>query len=535
MNGAELYQQILFYARALWRRRWYGIAVAWFVCIAGWIWVAKMPDVYQSSARVYVDTDTMLGPLMKGLAVDTNIFRQVDITQRTLLSRPNLEKVARMTDLDLKVEGASDMERLLDQLQANISIKTQGANLFTVSHTSADPDLAKRVVQALLTIFVESNLGASRKDMDQARRFIDEQIRNYEEQLSAAEDRVAQFKRDNMNELPGREGDYYARMEAARTELATAKAQLDETEIKRDNLKQQLDEIPQFYEFTDANAAGGLGSNGPESNLELRALEIQQTIDQLLLRYTDNHPDVVAARRLLKSINEKLDAEENAAADAMAASGPPDWASASDGVPKIKTANPVYQQIKLALVDVEATVAILKKRVAQTKINIKQYETSARLVIGKETALARLNRDYSILKKNYEEMLGRRESAKIAQDLETKANKIQFRVIDPPKVPVKPSGPNRLLFLSAVLIGGLGAGAAFAFVLSQIDDSIPSTARLKEIFTLPILGAVSAIISTADRRRRVFELSSFALISLGLVGAYGGLVAVELFGIVDRV
>ena len=149
--------------------------------------------------------------------------------------------------------------------------------------------------------------------------------------------------------------------------------------------------------------------------------------------------------------------------------------------------------------------------------------------------MARLNRCSSFHKMTYEEMLGRRESAKIAQDLETKANKIQFRVIDPPKVPVKPSGPNRLLFLSAVLIGGLGAGAAFAFVLSQIDDSIPSTARLKEIFTLPVLGAVSAIISTADRRRRVFELSSFALISLGLVGAYGGLVAVELFGVVDRV
>jgi hypothetical protein len=145
----------------------------------------------------------------------------------------------------------------------------------------------------------------------------------------------------------------------------------------------------------------------------------------------------------------------------------------------------------------------------------------------KEAEFKRLNRDYGVIKRNYEQLLGRRESAKLASDLETKADQVQFRIVDPPQLPLKPSGPNRLLFLSAVLAVGLGAGVAFAFALSQIDDSIPNVLRLRETFALPVLGGVSAIMSAAQRRRRILELSSFAMITIGLVTAYGGLVAVE--------
>jgi len=521
VNTAELYHQMLFYLRALWRRRWYSIAVAWLVCIVGWLWVARMPDVYLSSARVYVDTDTMLGPLMHGLAVDTNIFRQVDIMQRTLLSRPNLEKVARMTDLDLQVENSGDMEKLLDSLKARITIGSQGANLFTISHKATDPDLAKRVVQALLTIFVESNLGASRKDMDQARRFIDEQIRQYEEELNAAEQRVADFKRRNMGTMPSDGSNYYKRMEEAQTALGQTTAMLSEIETKRDELAQQLKDVPQFLEYADNTVGAG---EGPQSPLELRALELEQKIDDLRLRYTDKHPDVVAARRLLDSIYKQMDDADAAAIAAKSGEGGP--AGATQG-PTTKAPNPLYDKIKLKLVEANTQIAILKRRVDEIKGKITNLREAAQTVIAKETELGRLNRDYSVIKTNYEKMLSRREAAKIAQDLETKANKVQFRVIDPPKVPVEPAGPNRLLFLSVVLVGGLGAGVAFGFVLSQIDDSFPSTSRVKEVLAYPVLGAISRIVSVADRRRRVFELSSFTLIWMGLIGAYGGLVAIE--------
>ena len=191
----DIFSQILTYLHAIWRRRWYVIAVAWFVCGAGWTAVATLPDRYEASARLYADMDTMLNPLMRGMAVEMNLFQQLDVLQRTLLSRPNLEKVVLMTDLDLQVHTDVEKEGLLDRLGKSITIKQQARNLFHISFEDADPQLAKRVVQAILQIFVKSSLGASRQDMDATRRFLDAQIREAEQQLGEVEARITQFKR----------------------------------------------------------------------------------------------------------------------------------------------------------------------------------------------------------------------------------------------------------------------------------------------------------------------------------------------------
>ena len=122
----ELYVQFLGYLTSIWRRRWYALAISWLVCGAGWTMVAGLPDKYESEARVYVDMDTMLGPLMKGIAVQVNMFQQIDIMQRTLLSRPNLEKVILMTDLDLKIKSDGQKEALINKLANSISIRQQG-------------------------------------------------------------------------------------------------------------------------------------------------------------------------------------------------------------------------------------------------------------------------------------------------------------------------------------------------------------------------------------------------------------------------
>ena len=129
---SDVYQEILRYIGSIWRRRWYAIAIAWLICGAGWTTVASLPDRYESSARIYVDMDTMLGPVMRGIAVEMNLLDQIDIMRRTLLSRPNLEKILLMTDLDLTVKNDQDKERLIDSLAHRINIVQQGRNLFEI-------------------------------------------------------------------------------------------------------------------------------------------------------------------------------------------------------------------------------------------------------------------------------------------------------------------------------------------------------------------------------------------------------------------
>ena len=157
------------YARSLWRRRWYGVAVAWLVCLAGWAFVMHLPSVYQGRTRIYVDTDSILLPLMRGIATGSDVVSQVDLMQRTLLSTPNLQKVSHAADLDVRTTAPVESEQIIADLRRSISVSSEGRNLFSLSYTGPSRQVAFKVVQSLLQIFTESQLGNSRQDMQTAR------------------------------------------------------------------------------------------------------------------------------------------------------------------------------------------------------------------------------------------------------------------------------------------------------------------------------------------------------------------------------
>src|ERR1700722_19288895 len=190
------------YLRAAWRRRWMGVIIAWLVCGVGWVLVYAIPNQFESTARMFVDADAVLTPLLRGLAADSAPTTQLEILQRTLLSRPNMEKLVSKTDLELSVNSPSDRERLLTRLTAEIKVVPQTKNLFTITYRDKSARLAHDVVKALLTIFIESATGGSRSDMDNARRFLEQQIQSYEQQLRGAERRRADFRARYVEVLP---------------------------------------------------------------------------------------------------------------------------------------------------------------------------------------------------------------------------------------------------------------------------------------------------------------------------------------------
>src|SRR5688572_4997894 len=233
----ELSAQLLAHLKATWRFRWYAVGFAWIAALGGWIAVYKMPDRYEASARVYVDTQSVLRPLLSGLAVQPNVDQIVIMMSRTLVSRPNLEKVIRMADMDIKLKTPEDREAMITRLSKGLTIKSAGReNLYTIAYGDRNPQEAKRIVQSLLTIFVEGSLGDKRKDSDSARRFIDEQLKSYAEKLVAAENSVTEFKRKNMGLMGGEGQGYYARLTQAQTALSQAQLDLKEMENSRDAL-----------------------------------------------------------------------------------------------------------------------------------------------------------------------------------------------------------------------------------------------------------------------------------------------------------
>ncbi|MBL26775.1 MAG: chain-length determining protein [Rhodospirillaceae bacterium] len=514
----DIRSKLLTHARALWRRRWYAILVAWVVSCLGWAYVVTMPDQYESSARVYVNTETMLEPLLKGIAVSYDMNQQLAFMKQTLLSRPNLTQVVRTTDLGLQVENDRDMEQLIEKLSKEISIRSEGQNLLSIAYTNDNPRLAQRVTQSLLNIFVENNLGENRADMENAQTFLENQVAEYERKLRQAEKRLADFKAENIDFISDT-GTFVARAETARQQLLNAQRALEDSIAERNRLREQLASVPEYLTVESAPqvVVHGQGPTGasPREVLGGRIQERQADLDRLLSVYTDKHPDVLALKRQIESLQQQYDQMEDTP---VAADGTPTVERRTTQVP-----NSLYEQVKLRLVEAEARVASNERRVRQAEADAARSEELAKTAPEVEAKLADLNRDYGVIKSNYEALLARRESASIAQAVDTKKD-VQFRIVDPPEVPSIPSGPNRPLFLSIVVLAGIGGGVGFALLLSQMDDSFSSVARLREAYGLPVLGAVSSMVSKGNRRWHATELAGFAASFVILCGIYAVLV-----------
>lgn len=510
----EILRQVTTILRGMWNHRWMGLVVAWIVAAISVVVVFRIPDKYEASARIYVDTQSILKPLMSGLAIEPNLDQQIMILSRTLISRPNIEKLIRMADLDLNVKTKAGQDALIDQLMKSLIIKsTSRDNLYTLAYSDAEPDRAKRVVQSLASIFVESSLGDKRKDADTAKKFIDDQIQVYQKKLEEAEDRLKQFKLKNIALQTADGKDYFGRISEVSAALERAKLELREAENSRDALKRQIiGEEPVLLPDAPESTAG---VSVPE--IDGRIDSLKRNLDSLLQRYTDRHPDVVGTRRMIQELEEQK-REEIAARKKVAVSSPA----------SVANTNPVYQQLKISLAESEATVASLRVRVAEYQSRYNELKESMKMVPQLEAELTQLNRDYDVNKKNYESLVARRESATISGEMDASSAAVDFRLIDPPRVAPKPVSPNRLLLLPLTLVLALGAAFFVSFAASQLRPVFFDARALREVSGLPILGIVSKKTTDAEiakARRRLRQFVAGVVVLLGAYAAGIGLLA----------
>lgn len=500
----EQIQIVLEQVTRLWRRRWLALWVALAVWLAGWGWVILLPDRYESFARLYVDTGNVLRPLLSGLAVDSDVAEQVDLMRRTLLARPNLEKVVAMADLGLETRTPEDHEHLLGRLRKEVRIRADQSNLFTISYESPSPQRAQAVVDALMTVFVENNLGAKRSDFENAQGFLNRQIEEYEEQLSLAERRLAEFKQEHIDLLAGGQT-FQARIEAARAQKQKLEAELKDVQAQHDAMREAMRGVPEFY-------AGAAGS-GPPTDTDVQIMELQHTLQELLSRYTEQHPDVVTARRRLDAL---------LAGQMPASRGDAPAPTAPGSLP-----NPTYGQLQLEVIRLASLGQTTKARIARVDEDLAELERVRRSVPEIETGMMQLTRDYGVIKEKYEELLSRRESARLSENRETSGGKVSFRTIEAPLVPLMPSGPDRLLLFPAVLVAGCAAGVGAAFLRGLVDDTFMSVRQLRSHYTVPVVGALSLTLPDGGGRARHLEPAAFAGLLLVLAAGFAGLLAVE--------
>jgi len=531
----EIVQQVFATARGMWAFRWPALIVAWVVAAIGVVVVWKIPDQYEAAARIYVDTDSILKPLMSGLAVQPNVDQQIGMLSRTLVSRPNIEKLIRMADLDLKNRSPNEQEALIERLMKTIEIRgAGGVNLYSLAYRDTEQEKAKRVVQGMASIFIESGLGAGRKDTDSAKTFLADQIKTYESKLEEAEGRLKDFRLRNIERQGGDGKDVATRLGEVSSQFEAARLQLREAEQSRDAAKRQLAEARgQSPSSALPNLLGGLSmaAGGPPAvstpEIDARIDAQQRSLDSLLQRFTDRHPDVTNTRRLISDLEEQKRKEvvelQRKAAIVAAAQ------AANRGTASNANDSLAAQELSRMLATAEVQVAALKARADEYGSRMAATRESLKTAPQLEAEAAQINRDYAVTKQNYDSLVQRRQSAVMSGELDIASGVADFKLIDPPRVTPKPVSPNRLLLLPMALVAALGAGLFFAFVAAQIRPTFSDADTLRLRTGLPLLGVVSLLTTEDDRRRERGGLVRFVSASGGLVGLFiAGLIAMTL-------
>jgi len=479
----EIIEQVVDYLKGIWLKRRFIIISTWLICPLAWFSISQLDNVYESEARVYADTQSILGPLLKGLTVETNPEVQIRLMIKTLLSRPNLERITRMTDLDVQANTPEEYEGLIEDLKSNIVIRKTGGrreNIFTITYQNTDPEMAKNVVNSALTVFIENTLGENRNDSNSAQKFLDTQIKDYENRLLAAESRLTDFKQKYSGVLPDQYGGFYQKLNVVKEQLKIVELSLLEQQTQLKSAKAQLVASPSG----SSNPQNKIkNSNSIQTTYDERISELEATLDSLQLRYTEKHPDVIEVNRRLAHLNEQRKKEIDEYLTAT-----------KDGdTSKISTSqNPVIQQLQIQVNQLENQVASTNVRAEDYREQVKELESKIHILPEIEAELTSLNRGYEITKTKYEELLNRKETAQLAQQADETTNPIQFRVIDPPRAPTEPSGPKRILFLIAATIMGFGIGVGLSLLFSQINPVVTSSSQVSKATGIPVFGIVSA-------------------------------------------
>jgi len=480
----DIFEEIIDYLKGIWLKRRYIIIATWLICPIGWYFVAAMPNVYKSQAKVYVDTQSLLRPLLKGLTVETNPNTQIRLMVKTLLSRPNLERISRMTDLDVQADNSEQYENIIKGLKDKIKISSVGReNIYTLSIENKDPEMAKNIVRAALTVFIENTLGETRNDSDSAQKFLNTQIKEYENRLSNAEARLTSFKQKYSGILPAQSGGYYNKLNSNKEKLKAIELEILENKTRLESANKQLTQSIVTDTGTDNKIKN---ESSIQTTYDTRIAELEIQLDNLKLRYTDRHPDVVEVSRNLTHLN-KLRSTE---IEKYLTQNSED--TENTGSLKRLSANPVIQEVQIEINQLENSIASLNVRADDYRQRIIELENRVHTLPEIEAELIALNRGYGITKSKYEELLSRKETAQLAQQADATTDKIQFRVLNPPRKATKPSGPKRFVLFGVVTILGFGVGIGLSLLMSQLNPVATSTSQLTKITGVPIFGVISA-------------------------------------------
>ena len=509
----EIYEQILAIFWITIHHRWLVAFAAALICLIGWTVVYLLPDQYQVKTVIYFDSETALSPVLENIAIeDKSREERALIIQRTLTNRSSLQAIAIKSGKLTETASEQKVNKTLYNMFKNLKVTSTALNqfdeyaarsLFTITYLDQDPEDALKVVQALQDDFIDRFIGTGRNQSGQVEGFLDEKIEEYKKQLEVAEEKLKLFKQENPNLTQVKGENFFTRLNDLKSKLEEARLQLVEEENRNFTLRNQLGGV-----ISDSRSSEGAAIKAQELSLiEQRIREAEIELDELRLQFTDRHPDVLAAERILRQLQvQKAEEDKN----------PQAITRRSASLVKSE----LYQKLQLMVSESNSKLSALRARITEYQSKLTVMEQQVTVMPEIEAELVRLTRDYTVTKETYDSLVQRRASSEISTEAEMTNLNMLYEVLEPPEFPAGPVAPDRILLGTAILFAGLIGGIALAWLLEQFRPKIYREQQIKDLFDLPVYGNVPMHWSTTEIASRRIGAVFYCLFLAALISCY---------------
>ena len=501
-----------------WRRKWL-IAIPPIVLgIATTIWTQSLPNRYQSTVTILV-VPPRVSEKVVDQTMNTTLAERLQALQQRLMSRSNLERIVQELNLYPEQRKRMLMEQVVDMMEKDAGFNVTKAkgrkgepNHFTVSFQSENPRTAMQVADRLASLYLNANLEDREQHAISNTEFLRSQAEDHRKKLQEQEKRLEAYKRLYGGELPSQVQSNLQIMNSTTAELQQLADKVSRDRERQLILEQLIRDEMSTVIATPAQASDKDGKTGPAGATAAEQLEQARVAYRAMrLKFTEDHPDVVAAEKQIAALEKKAEAE--ALQQPLSGNGQP-----------TRTLTPAEASRQSRLTQMRAELQNLERRVTANQAEEKRlhgvmaaYRTRVERAPSREVELTDLQRDHDALQATYTSLQKRLQEAEVAVNLERLQVGEQFRIVEPANIPERPSGPDRMRFALMGLLAGLGLGVTVAGLLEYRDTSLRTEADVLVALSLPVVAMIPTMVTTSDKRksgRRRWALMSAGAVTL---------------------
>ena len=505
-------------ALILWRRKWWAILPAIVITAGVYAWVRTLPNLYRSDTLILVVPQRVPENYVKS-TVTTRIEDRLQSIQQQILSRTRLERIIQDFNLYAEARKVAIMEDVVERMRANISVQVVKGDAFRVSFTSDEARTAMRVCERVASLFIEENLRDREVLAEGTNQFLEAQLEDARRRLIETERKVEEYKRTYAGELPEQRDANMQGLHNVEMQLQSLTEAMNRDRDRRLIVERLVAdaESPDPQPPPAPPAPTGPPQVGPDG-LPVGASAAQQlesaqaTLQQMQTRLTPQHPDILRMKRVISELQKKADSEALAR-------------PVSPGAPII---TPAERLKKNRLAEMKAEIEKIDKQLA-ARVELEQrlreqatiYQKRIEAAAGRQSDLTELSRDYQTLQSTYTSLLGKKEDSKVAANLERRQIGEQFKILDPARLPERPTSPNRPQLQSMGLAAGVGFGLALMALIEYLDKTLKSEVDVTAALNLLVLATVPILPEVGyrvGRRRKIIAVSATVLFTAA-VGA----------------